>query len=65
MDARDLNLDGCSPESYGSEVLCSGWNPLVAAVVEPISQVCRELLAELVVTDVEGFLQQFYRSQHS
>lgn len=67
MNARDPNLDGRTPESenYGAEVLCSGWNPLVAAVVEPLGQVCRELLAELAVTDGEGFLRQFYRSQQS
>ena len=65
MDAQDTELDEFQPQGYGMEVLCSGWNPLAAAVVEPIGQVYRELLADLTVTDIEGFLRQFYRCQRS
>jgi len=47
---------------YGLEVLCASWNPLAAALAEPV-EACRELVAELTTVDVEGFLASFYRSQ--
>jgi len=47
---------------YGLEVLCASWNPLVAAIAEPVGA-CRELVAELASADVESFLASFYRSQ--
>jgi hypothetical protein len=47
---------------YGQEVLCASWNPLVAALAEPV-EVCRELVAELATADVESFLSSFYRSE--
>jgi hypothetical protein len=65
MDMHDLEDDGFQQRGYGTEVLCSGWNPLVVAVVEPIGQVYRELFSDLTVTDAEGFLRQFYRCQRS
>lgn len=65
MDARTTSSAGPQPEEYGVEVLCASWNPVVAAVVEPIGQACREWLADLTAVDVDAFLQQFYRCQHS
>ena len=50
------------PAEYGLEVLCASWNPLAAALAEPV-EACRELVAELTTVDVEGFLASFYRSQ--
>jgi len=47
---------------YGLEVLCASWNPLAATLAEPV-EACRELVAELAMVDVEGFLASFYRSQ--
>ena len=47
---------------YGLEVLCASWNPLVAALTEPVDA-CRDLVAELATGDVESFLASFYRSQ--
>jgi hypothetical protein len=47
---------------YGLEVLCASWNPLAAALAEPV-EACRELVADLTTVDVEGFLTSFYRSQ--
>lgn len=47
---------------YGLEVLCASWNPLAAALAEPV-EACRELVAELTTVDVEGFLASFYRFQ--
>ena len=46
---------------YGLEVLCASWNPLVAAVAEPV-EACRELV-ELAAADVDSFLASFYRAQ--
>jgi hypothetical protein len=46
---------------YGLEVLCASWNPLVAAVAEPV-KAARELVAE-TTTDTESFLASIYRSQ--
>lgn len=47
---------------YGLEVLCASWNPLAAAVAEPV-QACRELVKELAAGDVDSFLASFYRAQ--
>jgi len=47
---------------YGLEVLCASWNPLVAAITEPV-EACRELVADLATADAESFLASFYRSQ--
>jgi len=52
------------PAEYGLEVLCASWNPLAAALAEPV-EACRELVAELTTVDVEGFLASFYRSQQA
>lgn len=49
---------------YGAEVLCASWNPVVAAVVEPIGH-AKAWLAERSAVDVDTFLRQFYRCQHS
>lgn len=48
-------------EQYGLEVLCASWNPLAAAIAEPVAA-CRELV-ELAASDTETFLSSFYRSQ--
>jgi hypothetical protein len=48
-------------EQYGLEVLCASWNPLAAAIAEPVAA-CRELV-ELAASDAESFLASFYRSQ--
>jgi len=49
-------------DEYGLEVLCASWNPLAAAIAEPVVA-CRELVAELATADAESFLVSFYRSQ--
>ncbi len=61
----DPTLEQLTPDTqadYGLEVLCASWNPLVAAVAEPV-EACRELVAEFATVDVESFLASFYRSQ--
>lgn len=56
------NLLQGEPGKYGLEVLCASWNPLAAALVEPVAA-CRELIAEVAAADADGFLASFYRSQ--
>lgn len=61
----DSDPDKTAPEQqaeYGPEVLCASWNPLVAALADPV-QACSELVSELATVDVELFLASFYRSQ--
>jgi hypothetical protein len=65
MDTPTTLFAGPPPEKYGVEVLCASWNPVVAAVVEPLGQACRELLADLSAVDVDAFLRHFYRCQGS
>lgn len=48
--------------AYGLEVLCASWNPLVAAVAEPV-EACGELVAEPGTIEAESFLASFYRFQ--
>ena len=49
-------------DEYGLEVLCASWNPLAAAIAQPV-EACREFVAELATSDAESFLASFYRSQ--
>ena len=65
MDAPTIPSAGPQPEEYGAEVLCASWNPVVAVVVEPIGQACREWLADLTEFDADTFLRHFYRCQGS
>lgn len=62
MDQELDNAARLDRPEYGLEVLCASWNPLVAAIAEPV-EACRELVAELATGDVEAFLTSFYRSQ--
>ena len=65
MDAPTTSSAGPQPEEYGVEVLCASWNPVAAAVAEPIGLACRKWLADLTALEVEAFLKQFYRCQRS
>ncbi len=65
MAASDKLAAPDQPDEYGVEVLCANWNPVVAAVAEPVGRACRELLNELSAVDGDAFLRQFYRSQKS
>ena len=60
MDPTLDNPAQGEPAEYGLEVLCASWNPLAAALAEPV-EACREL----TTVDVEGFLASFYRSQQA
>lgn len=62
MDATSEKPAQDTQADYGLEVLCASWNPLVAALTEPVDA-CRELVAELAAGDAESFLASFYRSQ--
>lgn len=62
MDSTEDQLTAANEAKYDVEVLCAGWNPLVAAVAEPV-EVARGLIAELTGVDVETFLARFYQCQ--
>ena len=62
MDSTRENPAQDAPAEYGVEVLCASWNPLVAAIAEPV-EACRDLVSEIASSDVESFLSSFYRSQ--
>jgi hypothetical protein len=65
VDTENLQPGLSQSEDYGLEVLCASWNPVVAAVVEPVSRACRELLVDLSGGEVDAFMKQLYRSQKS
>ena len=62
MDSTQSNVGAANEAKYDVEVLCAGWNPLVAAIAEPV-EAARGLIAELTGVDVETFLARFYQSQ--
>ena len=62
MDEKTAIAAPEAQPQYGLEVLCASWNPVVAAIAEPVGA-AREFVAELATIDVEGFLSSFYRSQ--
>ena len=61
MDSTPEKAAQSEQSEYGLEVLCASWNPLAAAVAEPV-QAARDLVAD-VATDAESFLASFYKSQ--
>jgi hypothetical protein len=62
MDSTRDSLVAAQAEQYGVEVLCEGWNPLVAAATEPAGAK-RGLMAGLAGVDVDTFLPRVYRFQ--
>jgi hypothetical protein len=62
MDSTRDNPAAANDAQYDVEVLCAGWNPLVAAAAEPV-QACRGLIADLAGGEVETFLARFYQFQ--
>jgi hypothetical protein len=62
MDEKTAIAAPEAQPQYGLEVLCASWNPVVAAIAEPVGA-ARGFVAELATIDVEGFLSSFYRSQ--
>jgi len=62
MDSTRQEARAAPDGQYGVEVLCAGWNPLIACSVEPI-EACRSLIADLAGMEVEAFLARVYRFQ--
>ena len=60
MDSTRNDRPAANDEQYGVEVLCAGWNPLVAAA-EPV-EACRGLIADAGM-EVEAFLARVYHFQ--
>jgi hypothetical protein len=63
MDSTRQFAQAANDEQYSVEVLCAGWNPLVAAAAEPV-EACRGLIAE-ATTEVEAFLSRVYHFQQA
>jgi hypothetical protein len=63
MDSTRDRRAAANDTHYGVEVLCAGWNPLVAASAEPVG-VCKGFVADLG-SEVEAFLARFYRFQQA
>jgi len=62
MNMSQGNIERDEPETaeYGDEILCSGWNPVVAmAQLIPENQ-HRSIPVELANVDVELFLKKMY-----
>jgi hypothetical protein len=63
MDSIQPGLSAANDAQYGVEVLCAGWNPLVAAAGPVTAR--RGLIAEPAGSEVEAFLARFYHFQQS
>jgi hypothetical protein len=56
----------CEAEEYGEEVLCSGWNPVVAMTPPHLIAATARPLAmppNLAAVDTEAFLHKMYACQ--
>jgi hypothetical protein len=62
MDSIQSGGDAANDAKYGVEVLCAGWNPLVAVGAGPV-EAARGLVVELANVDVQAFLARFYQFQ--
>ncbi len=62
MDPTRDDPAAANDATYDVEVLCAGWNPLVAAVAEPVDA-ASGLIAGLPGGDIETFLVRFYQFQ--
>lgn len=52
-------------EEYDDEVMCAGWNPQLAALVQSCTLISKQvtLLARWTHEDVDTFLQKIYACQ--
>lgn len=66
MSGYEIEREAVAVEEYGEEVMCSGWNPQLAAVgAESIAETGRRdaFPPGLAHRDVDAFLQKMYRFQ--
>jgi len=62
MNMSQGNVERAEPASaeYGDEILCSGWNPVIAMTQLLPEDKHRSFPAELATVDIELFLQKMY-----
>ena len=60
MSQGNIERDQPATVEYGDEILCSGWNPVVAMTQLVPENKHRSLPAELANVDVELFLKKMY-----
>jgi len=67
MSSYEIERNDAMAEEYGEEVLCSGWNPVVALACQqyslPESGRQMGMPSSLATVDAETFLQQMYTFQ--
>lgn len=60
MCQGNIEHDQSATAGYGDEILCSGWNPVVAMTQLVAEHKHRSFPAELAEVDVELFLNRMY-----
>lgn len=60
MSQGNIERDESVTEDYGDEIMCSGWNPVVAMTHLVPEDKHRSFPAELVGVDLEAFLAKMY-----
>jgi len=60
MSQGNIERDEPAIERYDDEVMCSGWNPVLAMTQLVPEDKCRKFPAELANVDIELFLQKMY-----
>ncbi len=67
MSSYEIERDDAMEAEYGEEVLCSGWNPVVALACQQhvLSRTDEHITmpASLAGADMEVFLQRMYACQ--
>ena len=60
MSQGNIEHDEPATIEYGDEILCSGWNPVVAMMQLVPEDKHKSFPAELANVDVEQFLKKMY-----
>ena len=60
MSHGNIECDEPATAEYGDEILCSGWNPVIALTQLVPEDKHRSFPAELAAVDLELFLQKMY-----
>lgn len=60
MSQGNIERDESLTAEYDDEVMCSGWNPVIAMTQLVIEEKVHSFPAELATVDLEVFLQKMY-----
>jgi len=66
MNMNNYEIENIDPleAEYGDEILCSGWNPVIAQVSQHSAiDPCPSMPPSLALIDAEVFLQKMYAFQ--